>query len=104
MHCSTLFLVGSQFIFKNSFVPMWALLSRFKQYLMHLFFWKRFGGTYRKMKTSFHYQTTEHCLATDNNRSTSSWKETGGARGGGGGSAPQIKFDLGKFYAVFKLL
>ena len=38
MHCSTLFfLVGSQFIFKNSFVPMWALLSRFKQYLMHLF-------------------------------------------------------------------
>ena len=38
MHCSTLFLVGSQFIFKNSFVPMWALLSRFKQYLMHLYF------------------------------------------------------------------
>ena len=37
MHCSTLFLVGSQFIFKNSFVPMLALLSRFKQYLMHLF-------------------------------------------------------------------
>ena len=37
MHCSTLFLVGSQFIFKNSFVPTWALLSRFKQYLMHLF-------------------------------------------------------------------
>ena len=37
MHCSTLFLVGSQFIFKNLFVPMWALLSRFKQYLMHLF-------------------------------------------------------------------
>ena len=37
MHCSTLFLVGSQFILKNSFVPMWALLSRFKQYLMHLF-------------------------------------------------------------------
>ena len=37
MHCSTLFLVGSQFIFKNSFVPMWALLSGFKQYLMHLF-------------------------------------------------------------------
>ena len=37
MHCSTLFLVGSQFIFKNSFVPMRALLSRFKQYLMHLF-------------------------------------------------------------------
>ena len=32
MHCSTLFLVGSQFIFKNSFVPTWALLSRFKQY------------------------------------------------------------------------
>ena len=31
------FLVGSQFIFKNSFVPMWALLSRFKQYPMHLF-------------------------------------------------------------------
>ena len=31
------FLVDSQFIFKNSFVPMWALLSRFKQYLMHLF-------------------------------------------------------------------
>ena len=31
------FLMGSQFIFKNSFVPMWALLSRFKQYLMHLF-------------------------------------------------------------------
>ena len=31
------FLVGSQFIFKNSFVSMWALLSRFKQYLMHLF-------------------------------------------------------------------
>ena len=31
------FLVGSQFIFKNSFVPTWALLSRFKQYLMHLF-------------------------------------------------------------------
>ena len=31
------FLVGSQFIFKNSFIPMWALLSRFKQYLMHLF-------------------------------------------------------------------
>ena len=31
------FLVGSQFIFKNSLVPMWALLSRFKQYLMHLF-------------------------------------------------------------------
>ena len=30
-------LVGSQFIFKNSFVPMGALLSRFKQYLMHLF-------------------------------------------------------------------
>ena len=26
MHCSTLFLVGSQFIFKNSFVPTWALL------------------------------------------------------------------------------
>ena len=37
MHCSTLFLVGSQFSFKNSFVSMWALLSRFKQYLMHLF-------------------------------------------------------------------
>ena len=37
MHCSTLFLVGSQFIFKNSFVHTWALLSRFKQYLMHLF-------------------------------------------------------------------
>ena len=37
MHCSTLFLVGSQFIFKNSFVLMWALLSRFKQYLIHLF-------------------------------------------------------------------
>ena len=36
MHCSTLFLVGSQFIFKNSFIPTWALLSRFKQYLMHL--------------------------------------------------------------------
>ena len=50
---------------------------------------------------SCHYQTTEHCLATDNDRSTSSWKETGGARGGGG--APQIKFDLGKFYTVFKL-
>ena len=32
-----IFLVGSQFIFKNSFVPTWALLSRFKQYLMHLF-------------------------------------------------------------------
>ena len=29
------FLVGSQFIFKNSFLSMWALLSRFKQYLMH---------------------------------------------------------------------
>ena len=37
MHCSTLYLVGSESIFKNSFVPMWALLSRFKQYLMHLF-------------------------------------------------------------------
>ena len=48
---------------------------------------------------SCHYQTTEHCLATDNNRSTSSWKETSGASG----RAPQIKFDLCKFYAVFKL-
>ena len=31
------FLVGSQFIFKNSFIPTWALLSWLKQYLMHLF-------------------------------------------------------------------
>ena len=28
------------------------------------------------LQRSCHYQTTEHCLATDNNRSTSSWKET----------------------------
>ena len=48
---------------------------------------------------SCHYQTMEHCLATDN-RSTSSWKETSGACG----CALQTKFDLGKFYAVFKLL
>ena len=37
IHCATLSLVGSQFILMNSFIPTWALLSRFKQYLIHLF-------------------------------------------------------------------
>ena len=37
MHCATLSLVGSQFILINSSIPTWALLSRFKQYLIHLF-------------------------------------------------------------------
>ena len=31
IHCATLFLVGSLFILINSFIPRWALLSRFKQ-------------------------------------------------------------------------
>ena len=30
-------LVGSQFILIKSSIPVWALLSRFKQYLIHLF-------------------------------------------------------------------
>ena len=37
LHCATLSLVGSQYILMNSSIPTWALLSRFKQYLMHLF-------------------------------------------------------------------
>ena len=37
IHCATLSLVRSQFILINSFIPTWALLSRFKQYLIHLF-------------------------------------------------------------------
>ena len=37
IHCATLSLVGSQFTLINSFIPTWALLSRLKQYLKHLF-------------------------------------------------------------------
>ena len=38
IHCETLSLVGSQFIFnKFTQIPTWALLSRFKQNLIHLF-------------------------------------------------------------------
>ena len=37
IHCATLSLVGSQCILINSFIPTWALLSRFKQNLIHLF-------------------------------------------------------------------
>ena len=37
IHCATLSLVGSQFIFLNSCILTWALLSSFKQNLMHLF-------------------------------------------------------------------
>ena len=37
IHYATLSLVGSQFILINSFIPTWALLSRFKQNLIHLF-------------------------------------------------------------------
>ena len=39
-------------------------------------------------------------LPLSNNRSSQAGKKPGGARG----HAPQIKFDLGKFYAVLKLL
>ena len=37
IHCATLSLLGSQFILINSFIPTLALLSRFKQYLIHSF-------------------------------------------------------------------
>ena len=36
-HCSNLALVGSQFIFRNSALPISALFSSLKQTLMHLF-------------------------------------------------------------------
>ena len=42
IHCATLSLVGSQFILIliNSLISTWALLSRFKQNLIHLYvFW-----------------------------------------------------------------
>ena len=38
IHCANLSLVTSQFILINSFILTWALLSWFKQYLIHLFF------------------------------------------------------------------
>ena len=37
VHCSNLSLVGSQLTVLNSFIPICALLLRFKQNLIHLF-------------------------------------------------------------------
>ena len=36
-HCSNLFRTGSQFIYLNSFAPMWTLFPSPKQNLIHLF-------------------------------------------------------------------
>ena len=45
IHCATLSLVGSQFILINSCIPTWALLSRFKQYLINTFIFGMFGSS-----------------------------------------------------------
>ena len=37
IHFKNLSFVGNQFILFSSFISIWALLSRFKQYLIHLF-------------------------------------------------------------------
>ena len=37
IHCSNRSFMGSQFIFSNSVKPIWALLSKFRQKRMHLF-------------------------------------------------------------------
>ena len=37
IHCSNRSFMGSQFIFSNSVIPIWALIFKFRQKRMHLF-------------------------------------------------------------------